>query len=368
MKMQYRKYALNPEVDEYFCNNYNKYQTLPLSKKKVMLPNLKDSDILKNNTIPITLKIKSQGAICSDVFIKLNDIPPTVITNINVKKENGLDVPFYNLDWLTIYLYNLRCYPKLVEQNIFVLPNLVMLNRNSFGYFFEIVFDESKLYQHYFKLIRKKTLLTFPLPIDVGNIILKYLANYIDIDIWHRTSILGGVNSVECRMVCFIYTAHKNIFSQCHKIPIHGNYSKIELHQNVLLQNILFTIIYEDDPTLYSTINNFEQLIIKDRNNQSLNMTSVDFNVIPSIISRHFVNKKKIENYSTFPIKFNLTENITTAGQHPHMYKLDLGQLINHSVIMNYDPIDPGDNLISIEFYTKSCKKNAYIYLEIATS
>jgi hypothetical protein len=205
-----------------------------------------------------------------------------------------------------------------------------------------------------------------PLPLDVGNIILKYLANFLNIDIWHRTSTIGYTNSEEYRIVRFLYTAQKTTFSECHIVPVVSNYSQFVLHRDVLQRNILFTVFSDEKSGIYEILDIFEKINIKNGNNQLLTMTSMDFNVIPSIVNRHFVNKKRSANrpmYSS-PLKFNLTENITTAGTHAYMYKIDLGQFVNHSVIMNDDPMGPDDNIVSIGFFTKPCNKNAYIYLE----
>ena len=357
--IQYKKYSLHPEVNRYFCNNYDKFLTLPLYQNKLSMPNIKDSNLRINNKVSLSFHISFQGAMSTDVFIQLKDIPPTVISSIHVKKEKGIDVPFYILDWITIYLYNLRCFPNLVEQNTFILPNLFMGNRNSLGYLITIEFDEYKLYKHYFQPLYNKKLYILPMPIDVGKIVLQYMENYIDIDIWHRTSNIGISNIEQHSMIRFLYSAHKSIFAKIYKIPVNKNYSKVELHRNILLLNILFTIVSEDDPNCFTIHNIIENLIIKDRNNILLNMSSINFNIIPFIIKHRQLNKSANN-------EFNLTEIITKAGSHPNMYKLDLGLLINHSVIMNDDSIDLGDNMISIEFYTKPCNKNTYIYLEIS--
>jgi len=66
-----------------------------------------------------------------DFFINLNKIPPMSILHINIR-YNGMqsNASFYRLEWISIYLYNLKCFPELVLKNIFILPNIFILKKN----------------------------------------------------------------------------------------------------------------------------------------------------------------------------------------------------------------------------------------------
>jgi hypothetical protein len=132
--MQYKKYTLHPIVEEYLYNNYKYFTTKSIFNEIFYTNN-------EEEYYSITYPISFINSISIDFFIKLEHIPIKSIKSITIRQEGfSSNDAFYKLNWLTIYLYNIRCHPELVKKKIFILPNLVILAYR-FNYILEITFN-----------------------------------------------------------------------------------------------------------------------------------------------------------------------------------------------------------------------------------
>ena len=256
-EMQYRHYTLHPDVEEFFTYNYNNFLIKNLIQKKYYI---------NKKELKIELVLPQNININMDFFIKLENLPPMSISNIKIKissitPKNNI----YNLDWINIYLYNIRIYPELVEQNIFILPNIIILNNLYFQYIMEIELNKEYLYEYYFKTLSKNIFNILPYPDEINKLIISLLSNFIYLDIWYKDCSDNNNCDRACRM---LKTSYHNIYIRNIYSPIINNKAELHIHKNIIQNNnILLTLINPNyDKGIWEILPNLDKIHIINKN------------------------------------------------------------------------------------------------------
>jgi hypothetical protein len=242
----------------------------------------------------------------------------------------------------------------LVEQNIFILPNIILFNNIYFQYILQIEFNKTYLNDYYFKSISNKILDILPYNDEINNLILKFRSSHIYLDIWYKNCF----NNCD-RYYRMMKTAYHNIYIRNLISPIVKNKAQFHIHKNIIQNNnILLTIFRPNyDDGVWELLPILEKIYIINKNN-TYKIYRHDLDINPLLSKNHF-------NHNTKKKKFILTENITLTGKHKNMYLLNLENQFNKELQLNDD--DDDDKII-FEIYTLSeNKKTAYIYIEISS-
>lgn len=372
--MQYRRYSLHPDVDNYLTHNYKNFKTRPLVQKIYYMDSAVNKAAAPGKLITVSHPINFEdNAINMDVFINLWQIPPMAIWSINVR---AADMPqnceFYKLDWFTIFLYNMRCYPHLVEKNIFVLPNLVLMPQfPNYSCIIDIVFSEECLKKYCFDPYRAFLSKTLPFISNVMQIIHDYLQNFIYIDIWSRNMIKNDATLF--RITGMLKASHRNVYLTNRFATINNNVAQVQIFKDALRHKILCTTIIRNlNLGTWEIYPILERIIITTNNTEpKYEISRYDLEVMPQIAKRHLSKSTPLNLQPTYQPKFILTENMTEAGECPGIYTLNFGELINKSLEMN-DNDNPNEEFITLQFHTNggnraNRNKIAYIYIEISS-
>jgi hypothetical protein len=367
-RIKYRSYTLHPNVDDYFYYNYQHYKTIPLLQKMYYVSdntgNVNDRSCTTNNTgnvnggnrnttTYIESVIRVSGNIYTDVFIKLGQLSPACIHNISVHMTGfNMDNGIYYMNWPTVYLYNLRCHPNLVANNIFVIPNLTLVASTMYDYVIQIKFDYCALYKYVFEPWRE--LVAHYLPKDIGSKILEYLPNHITIDMWCRrdnSDTHSASPSGHSHIFTMLKTAFRNIYMNNYLIKYESSPAiNIIIHKNSLQNYLLFTFVRPDSRG-WHPLSVFHKLVITIGTKQYVIMNH-ELAILPSLYECHFIKNVKPAREYSIPSKFKLTEIITQVGTHPYMYSICMTDYLNRSLIMNQDYIEENEwDVIGLTFY-----------------
>jgi hypothetical protein len=355
-ELQYRNYILHPYVDEYFTYNYKSFLIYPLIQETYYINK-------SENFLSISKVLKCYGHINMDFFINLNKIPPMSILHINIR-YNGMqsNASFYRLEWISIYLYNLKCFPELVLKNIFILPNIFILENIHYEYVLEIIFNKSYLNDFYFKKKLKYITSILPYTDELINLIIEYLPDYLFIDICYKSC---SRDIITDRIAGMLKCAFKIVYMRVLITSITNNITQIKLPKSFLHNNNILLTIFTPNYNLgsWEILPIFNKLVITNKENK-YEISKYDLEITPLLNKRHFVKQldKKINKYN-----FNITENITTSGKYDGIYLLNLDELVNKKLLLNDEYDDDDEDILIFDYYTNFNNNLAYIYMEIST-
>lgn len=349
MHMTYRAYTLHPNVDDYFYYNYPHYKTMPLIQNAYYLLDCTKKDL---RGFSISVPIHVQGNICTDIFIKLGQLHATCIDRINVQISGfRTDHGIYNLDWITIYMYNLRQHPDLVARNIFILPNLVLIASTMYNYILDIKFNHVALYEYVFQPWRSAVWANM-LP-DIGGQVMKYVPNHVLIDIWGRTDRCdqSAMHITHSQIFSMLKSSFKLVYMSNYLLNCNSESAiTINIHKNVMHNHLLFSYICKDHCGQWRPISQFAKLVIRIGGVEHT-ILEHELTILPYLYNIHYIKQVKPLREYTIPSKFKLTSNITDSGEtHPYMYLIHLSEYIDHSLIMG-DGGDDEDAIMSLTFY-----------------
>jgi hypothetical protein len=325
-------------------NNSNAWGGHQLIKKKVYINKSEDM-----SEIIVSLPVQINKYMYSDICIKLLDIPAAAIKKIRIKSDNNFmsyDGYFYDLDWLTIYLYNIQHYPTFLPKKVFKLPNLII---DECPCVFEIVFERELLLKQYLEpnRLRIMSMLDAALELDVNLLVLEYIGYSIDIDIWGMTHKIQDIK----RPLNSIFDISQYIHIQSKYINITNSYGEIEINIDIN-KNIEFAIFEKDNCDI---LHIFDKVKITYDDDTKSTIHDHDLDIFPIIVNDHYRNNHVVKK------RFILMDEIMSKEHYPGVYSIDLEKIHGHSVTMRDYPVK---SIKRFQFYLKPSKKSSYIYMQ----
>jgi len=363
--MLYRNYTLHPNVDDYFYYNYKNFTSYPLVQQTTFIENHSEEH---PGTRPLLFTLNGICSVNFDIFIKLGSLKTTSLRKIYVRYEGMPSAnSFYRMDWLTIYLYNVRTFPTLVKHNIFVLPNLVLFASSTQKYILELYFDYKELNRHSFTPWRKSVSECLPYDQDVKSVIMDCLPNHIDVDMWHRANMneqtMAGYNTM-AHIINMLRMAHRNAYMSSYLIPIRNGCATLNLHKNLLKADSIFAIMQKNKGA-WNTVLGFNRMQISSAQH---NIVVNDHDMyINNVLNAYHVKKNSghKQQYS-IPLKFKLTSQITSPIPKEcslPIYYMNFIDLLGQHLTMGEDAdADANSDYIQLDFYTTTTLQNRTNY------
>lgn len=362
--MLYRNYTLHPNVDDYFYYNYKNFTSYPLVQNTIFVSNSKEPD---SENQPLLFTLSGKCSVNFDVFIKLGNLKPTTLRKVYVRYDGGTsNNSFYKMDWLTIYLYNMRTFPMLVKHNIFVLPNLVLFAGSLQKYILELYIDPKELELRSFAPWRKSVYGNLPFNNDIKSIIMSHLPNHIDIDIWHRANVnelaTVGYHAIS-QTVNMLRVAYRNVYMSSYLIPIRKGCAQFNLHKSLLKTDSIFAIIHRNKGN-WDIVPGFNHMRISSaHHNIIINGHDMFTN---SILNEHHVTKvgsqKSPQEQYSIPLKFKLTSLVTAPTPKDcelPIHYVNFIDLLGRHLIMGEDAdADTEADYVQLDFYTTAFLQN----------
>lgn len=403
--MKYRHYVLHPDLDSYFSSNYNKFKITQLAKYKYIFESNEINNYPSNmnkiynydephypkDDFPIFLNIDIDvlctWAINTDIFIKLGNIPPQVICNISIHLlgtniyMGATKSEIYKMEWLTIFMYNTAYYPELVADNVFILPNALLINHDyqdiAITYRITIQTLTQSIFKYCFDPWMRNIFDKSYLSSDLIELTKKYMVFELILDIWHRVSNFTEfkLHNYDPRPIQRLYHSYRTIYMHKHTCKINQTIYKgkicgianFTLHKNLLHTRLLFTIFaINSDKGTWDILDGFAYCVITYKNHHISTLYKHDLKYEKIIIKNHISGQPIYME----PFKYNITSIITDECKHPYMYYIDFSNAIQTQIAMSDDTEYDNDEKINILFnidLLKNNPDNIYIYIETST-